>query len=65
MTKLEKAVMEEKILNVLEKQRFADWYGDGGRFDNYLRVDYPEGHPNHITKEMILEDINKMFIPNF
>ncbi len=51
----------EAILNILEKQRFADFYGDGGRFDNYIRVEFPEGHPKHINKTEILKDIKNLF----
>ncbi len=51
----------KKILNVLESQRFADFYGEGGEFDNYVRMEYPKDHPSHISKEMILEKIARMF----
>jgi hypothetical protein len=51
----------ENILRVLENQRFADWYGPDGKFDSYIRVDHPKGHPEHVSKENILEDIERMF----
>jgi hypothetical protein len=51
----------KQILDVLESQRFADWYQDGGRFDNYIRVEYPKGHEEHVTKKMVLEDIVRYF----
>ena len=45
-----------RILNTLEKQRFSDWYNDGGDFDRYITCDDPAP-----TKEQILENIEKMF----
>jgi hypothetical protein len=51
----------EAILQILEKERFAEWYNEGGRFDNYIRVEYPKGHPDHITRDMILEDVIRLF----
>lgn len=45
----------QKILNLLEKQRFADWYNKGGRFDDYIT-----GELNAPSKEEILEDLKKM-----
>ncbi len=50
----------KNILNLLEKQRFAHWY-HYGRFDDYIRVNYPKGHPKHLTKDMILKDIEGLF----
>lgn len=50
--------LAKKILMMLESQDFADFYTEGD-LDNYIRVDYPEGHPKHITKEMILEKVEK------
>lgn len=58
---LRKKEFAEKILNVLRKQKFADWYNDGGRFDSYITVLYPEGDEFHISKEEILADIVKLF----
>lgn len=58
---LDQIIKAEKILDVLERQKFADFYQDGGDFDNYIRVEYPKGHPKHITKEMILQQIVKLF----
>lgn len=51
----------EKILRILENQKFADWYGLDGRFDSYVRVDHPKGHPEHVSKENVLEDIKRIF----
>lgn len=53
--------MAIQILNRLESQRFADWY-NRGRFDSYIQVDYPKGDVRHVSKELILEDIEKMFL---
>jgi len=52
--------MAEKILNGLDKARFADWY-TAGKFDVYISGDYPVGDPRQPTKEQILEDIVSMF----
>jgi hypothetical protein len=51
----------KQILRLLETQRFANWYNDGGRFDYYIRGEYPDGDPRQPTQESILEDIKKMF----
>ena len=51
----------EKILGVLEGQRFADFYAEDGMFSVYIRVDYPEGHPKHVTKDMVMEQIKRLF----
>jgi hypothetical protein len=29
----------EKILQTLMRQKFADWYNDGGAFDKWIRQD--------------------------
>ena len=60
MTK-EQRKRAEQILNVLESQRFSDWYSDGGRFDNYIRVDFPKGHEEHVSKDDVLKDITRYF----
>lgn len=49
-----------KILETLERRKFAEWY-NRGRFDSYITGEYPAGHHLEITKEMILEDIVKLF----
>jgi hypothetical protein len=56
----EQKAMAEKILNGLDKARFADWY-TAGKFDVYISGDYPVGDPRQPTKEQILEDIVSMF----
>ncbi len=53
MTKEQVAI---QVLNILESQRFADWY-NMGRFDSYLTG----GDINAPTKEEILIDIIKLF----
>jgi hypothetical protein len=50
-----------KILNRLESQKFADWYKEDGRFDDYITVAYPKGDEQHVSKEDILEDIVQLF----
>lgn len=59
---MRKKELAEKILHRLETQRFADWYNEGGKFDTYITVEFPKGHPKHFTKEMILEAIEQMFL---
>jgi hypothetical protein len=52
--------LAEKILTVLERQKFAAWYNEGGQFDRYLTGGEDiDGRP---TKNSILEDILKMFV---
>ncbi len=50
----------EKILNGLEKQKFADWYNDGS-FMDYISGTYPKEDPKCPTKEKIIEDIKRLF----
>jgi hypothetical protein len=60
MTKQQEAA--EKILNVLEGQKFATWYSEGGKLDDYIRGEIPnEVIPWKNQKKVILEDIMKMF----
>ena len=46
----------KKIYDTITKRNFADWYGDGGRFDDYIQD--PRGD---VSKEDIFKDIAKMF----
>lgn len=48
--------ISEKVFDMISKQRFADWYNDGGRFDEYICDPNESG----ITKEDILNDIKNM-----
>ena len=57
----EAAELAEKILEALEKQRFADWYNTGGRFDSYITCEYPEESPEHVTRAAVLNDIKRLF----
>jgi hypothetical protein len=50
----------QKILNTLEKQRFANWYSLG-RFDDYIVVAHPEGDPQHVSRDDVLNDIIDLF----
>ena len=47
-----------RILAALEKQTFANWYNEGGKFDDYITGGWQRKVP---TKEEILEQIEKMF----
>lgn len=47
----------EKLLEMLESQAFSDFYQND--FESYLTVEFPEGHRRHISKEMILERIQR------
>jgi len=46
----------EKIFQALQRQKFADWYNDGGDFDQWISgaVDKP-------TDDEIKADIAKLF----
>lgn len=57
---MDKRQKAEKILNRLETRRFADWYMRG-RFDTYIAVEYPKGDERHVSRDDILDDIEKMF----
>ena len=46
-----------RLLAKLQSQSFADWYGDGGRFDTWLR-----GELTAPTDEVIKQDIERMFL---
>ena len=48
--------LAEKIYNALSTQRFADWYNEGGRFDEHLQ-DMERGP----SREAILADIKRLF----
>jgi hypothetical protein len=60
------ACMTQKILSTLQRQEFADWYADGGRFDAYLG-DGPEmekefGTQNYrVAEVLIMQDIQRLF----
>jgi len=58
---MNKRQVAENILNRLESRRFAEWYNEGGRFDDYISCTYPVGHPKHNTKEEILREIETLF----
>lgn len=58
---MDKKAIALKILSRLESQRFADWYQEGGKFDTYITVEFPKGHPQHVSKEDILKDVEEMF----
>jgi len=57
---MEKKELAKKILQTLEGQRFADWYNDGGRFDDFITGD-ATGIGKIPTREEILEDIISLF----
>jgi len=50
----------EKILDVLNGQRFATWYNQGN-FDSYISGTYEQGDPRQPTKEQILVEIKNHF----
>jgi hypothetical protein len=45
----------EKIFEMLSKQQFFEWYGENGKFEDFIS-DSESG----ITKEEILNDIRNM-----
>ena len=53
--------LAKKILNGLEKQKFADWYSANGAFDDYITGAYSDTDPRQPTEEKILEDIVRLF----
>jgi len=52
--------MAEKILRVLESQAFADWYGPGGKFDDFIRGEDGQT-PWQEQQAEILKQIKKKF----
>ena len=52
--------LAEQVLNTLEGQKFADWYTTG-RFEYYITGEYPETDSRHITRDMMIDEIEKMF----
>jgi hypothetical protein len=46
----------EKILQTLQRQKFNDWYSEGGRFDLWISGENPR-----LTKDQIKEDISALF----
>lgn len=56
----------ENILATLKKQDFADWYGDGGRFDAFIRggkeMEETFGTENYrVAEVLIMQDIHRLF----
>lgn len=56
----------ENILVTLQKQDFADWYGDGGRFDAFIRggkeMKETFRTENHrVAEVLIMRDIQRLF----
>ena len=43
------------VLELLHKQKFADWYGDGGNFDSYIR-----GKLNCPLRDQIFTELKEM-----
>jgi hypothetical protein len=54
MTDAEKKVAE-KVMAMLERQKFAKWYGPGGDFDKFIAGDLDAP-----SKEKLLQDILEM-----
>ena len=49
----------EKIFEGLQKQKFADWYNEGGDFDHWITGDLPA-----IEDEEIKNNIKSLFFLN-
>lgn len=43
------------VLDMLQRQKFADWYNEGGKFDCWICGDTYLNNP--VTREEILNDI--------
>ena len=54
--KKKKIKIAKKILKVISKQDFAEWYGDGGEFEQYISGE------NTIPEKEILKWIQENFI---
>lgn len=60
------AAMTQQILSALQRQDFADWYGDGGRFDTFIRggkeMEERFGTSNYgVAEVLIMKDIQHLF----
>lgn len=60
------AAITENILSALQRQDFADWYGDGGRFDAFIRggqeMEERFGTSNYrVAEVLIMKDIQRLF----
>ena len=64
LTPAQKQAVKESILRGLEKQKFANWYNDGGDFDNYISGTWETGATCGPSKDDILGDIEDLLIPN-
>jgi len=53
---MNKREIAQRILAVLQRNTFANWYGPGGRFDEWISDDISAPSENEI-----LEDIERMF----
>jgi hypothetical protein len=60
------AAMTEQILSALQRQDFADWYGENGRFDAFIRggkeMENVFGTSNYrVAEVLIMKDIQRLF----
>ncbi len=55
MLNITKETLRERILGVLETQKFADWY-NGGNFDKWITGDEPR-----ISEKQIRADVDTLF----
>ena len=58
MTKNEKV---NAILNILNKQSFADWYNDRGTFDRWVSGDYNSAKERDALDAQVRKDVAEMF----
>jgi hypothetical protein len=47
--------LAERILKMVERQKFADWYAESGDFEKWIA-----GDPDAPTREQILQSITDM-----
>lgn len=57
---MDKQKIIQNIFNILESQRFADWYHNGGNFDRWICGDI-DGSGKRVSEEQIKQDIEKLF----
>lgn len=60
------AAITQNILATLKRQAFADWYGENGRFDAFIRggaeMEEVFGTSSHLVAEtLIKKDIQRLF----
>ncbi len=52
-----KSFVTKTVMDLIQSERFAEWYGESGQFDSFLRGD------DEFTRHQIEEQLAKMLFP--